>query len=118
VPIPSTYSRIDHQRLIVQASVATASLSWTSDAQGHLKSTISVVAARQDKHGHWQQKTGRVYSLALPDGATPSQKLFTSVTFEMPYSPSDRVRFVVRDDASGRIGSSEIIMDASKPGAS
>jgi len=32
----------------------------------------------------------------------------TSVHFEMPYRDSNHLRFVVRDDATGRIGSSEI----------
>jgi hypothetical protein len=32
----------------------------------------------------------------------------------MPYRDSDRLRFVVRDDATGRIGSSEILIDPSR----
>jgi hypothetical protein len=56
----------------------------------------------------------RVYTVSLPGGTTPSPATETSVKFEMPYRDSDHLRFVVRDDASGPIGSSEINLNPTK----
>jgi hypothetical protein len=50
----------------------------------------------------------------LPDGVASSPATQTSVNFEMPYRDSDRLRFIVRDDASGRVGSSEITLNPAK----
>jgi hypothetical protein len=55
-----------------------------------------------------------VYTVSLPDGVTASPATQSSVNFEMPYRDSDRLRFIVRDDASGRVGSSEITLNPAK----
>jgi hypothetical protein len=55
-----------------------------------------------------------VYTVSLPDGVASSPATQTSVNFEMPYRDSDRLRFIVRDDASGRVGSSEITLNPAK----
>jgi hypothetical protein len=49
----------------------------------------------------------------MPEGTSPSANVETSVSFEMPYRDSNHLRFVVRDDASGHVGSSEINIDPS-----
>jgi VWFA-related protein len=114
IPILTATSRMDHEQVSVRCLVPTSALTWTPDTQGHLKASISVAAADQDKHGHWQQSVGRVYTLSLPDGKAPSPTLSTNVSFDLPYHHATRVRFVVRDDTSGRIGSSEIKLDPSR----
>jgi hypothetical protein len=50
----------------------------------------------------------------LPDGKAPSPTLSTNVSFDLPYHHATRARFVVRDDTSGRIGSSELKLDPSR----
>jgi hypothetical protein len=89
----------------------------TSDAKGRLSAQITIAAAdkgKHGKHGAWQPSVLHVYTVSLPDGVAPSPATQTSVNFEMPYRDSDRLRFIVRDDASGRVGSSEITLNPAK----
>jgi hypothetical protein len=73
-----------------------------------------LAGADKDKHGSWKARVIHVYTVSLPDGTAPSPATETSVKFEMPYRDSDHLRFVVRDDASGHVGSSEINLDPAK----
>ncbi|MFL6428284.1 MAG: VWA domain-containing protein [Acidobacteriaceae bacterium] len=111
VPIPISFSKLVKSpapHVAVRLVVLTTSLSWTSDAKGVFSAQVTIAGADKDKHGSWKARAIRVYTVSLPDGATPSSATETSVKFEMPYSKSDHLRFVVRDDGSGRTGSSEI----------
>jgi hypothetical protein len=85
--------------------------------RGRLSAQITVAAADKGKHGKrgaWQPSVLHVYTVSLPDGVASSPATQTSVNFEMPYRDSDRLRFIVRDDASGRVGSSEITLSPAK----
>jgi hypothetical protein len=111
VPIPISFSRLvksPSPHVAVRLVVPITSLSWTSDAKGVFSAQITIAGADKDKHGSWKARAIRAYTVSLPDGATPSSGTQTSVQFEMPYGKSDHLRFVVRDDGSGRTGSSEI----------
>jgi VWFA-related protein len=120
VPIPLSYTRLiklPAPHVSVRFVVPSTSLSWTPDAKGRLSAQITIAAAdkgKRGKHGAWKPSMLRVYTVSLPHGSTPSTATQTSVNFEMPYRDSDHLRFVVRDDASGRIGSSEIMIDPSR----
>jgi VWFA-related protein len=120
VPIPVSYTRLvksPTSRISVRFVVPSTSLSWTPDAHGRLSAQITVAAAdkgKHGKHGAWKASMLRAYTVSLPDGATPSSATQTSVKFEIPYRESNHLRFVVRDDASGRIGSSEITLDPAR----
>jgi hypothetical protein len=94
--------------------IPSTSLSWAPDAKGVLSAELTIAGADQDKHGSWKARVAHVYTVSLPSGTTPSPATETSVKFEMPYRDSDHLRFVVRDDASGHIGSSEINLDPTK----
>jgi hypothetical protein len=91
--------------------VPSTSLSWTANAKGELSSQITIGAADKSKHGVWNPSMLRVYTVSMPGGATPSAKVQAGVSFEMPYRDSNQLRFVVRDDASGHVGSTEIKVD-------
>ena len=118
--IPASYTQLVKApvpHLTVRFVVPSTSLSWTSDAKGRLSAQITVAAAdkgKHGKHGAWQPSVLHVYTVSLPDGVTPSAATQTSVNFEMPYRDSDRLRFILRDDASGRVGSTEITIDPSR----
>lgn len=119
VPIPVNFTRLVKSpapHIAVRFVVPSTSLTWAADAKGRLSAQITIAAADQGKHGKrgaWKASVFRVYTVSLPDGATPSSATQTSVHFEMPYRDSDHLRFVVRDDATGRIGSSEASLNPS-----
>ena len=109
--IPTSYTRLVKSpapHISVRFVIPSTSLSWAPDAKGRLSAQITIASADRGKHGAWKPSMLHVYTVALPDGATPSAATQTSVHFEMPYRDSNHLRFVVRDDATGRIGSSEI----------
>jgi VWFA-related protein len=109
--IPTSYTRLVKSpppHISVRFVIPSTSLSWAPDAKGRLSAQITIASADKGKHGAWKPSMLHVYTVSLPDGATPSAATQTSVHFEMPYRDSNHLRFVVRDDASGRIGSSEI----------
>jgi VWFA-related protein len=122
VPIPISYTtfvKSPTPHIAVRFVVPSLSLSWVPDSKGRPSAQITVAAADKGKHGRrgaWKPSMVRVYTVSLPAGITPSAKTQTSVSFEMPYRDSDHLRFVVRDDASGHIGSSEIMIDPSRAG--
>jgi VWFA-related protein len=114
VPIPVSYTQLlksptPHVRICLV--VSSASLSWTPDVKGGFRSQVTIAAADQGKHGAWKARVLRAFIISLPGGITPSATTPASITFEMPFRDSGHLRFVVRDDASGRIGSSEIRID-------
>ncbi len=109
--IPTSYTRLVKSpapHISVRFVIPSTSLSWVPDAKGHLSAHITIASADRGKHGAWKPIMLHVYTVALPDGATPSASTQTSIHFQMPYRESNHLRFVVRDDATGRIGSSEI----------
>ena len=124
IPIPISYTRLVKSpapHITVRFVVPSASLSWTPDAKGRFSAQITIVAADRGKHGKpgaWKPSMLHAYTASLPDGTAPSAATQTSINFEMPYRDSDHVRFVVRDDASGRVGSSEIKVSSAFVGAS
>jgi VWFA-related protein len=117
VPIPGSYTKLVKSpapHVAVRLVIPSTSLSWAPDAKGVLSAELTIAGADQDKHGSWKARVAHVYTVSLPSGTTPSPATETSVKFEMPYRDSDHLRFVVRDDASGHIGSSEINLDPTK----
>jgi VWFA-related protein len=109
--IPTSYTRLVKSpapHISVRFVIPSTSLSWAPDAKGHLSAQITIASADRGKHGAWKPSMLHVYTVSLPDGAAPTAATQTSVHFEMPYRDSNHLRFVVRDDATGRIGSSEI----------
>ncbi len=116
IPIPITISKLQGSPPVVSVRfiVPTSSLSWRPDAKGGMQSTVTVVAADQDKHGHWRESTAHAYSVLLANGIDPSPQRGASLSFEMPYRDSSQLRFIVRDDASGRIGSAELTVSPTK----
>jgi VWFA-related protein len=109
--IPTSYTRLVKSpapHISVRFVIPSTSLSWAPDAKGRLSAHITIASADRGKHGAWKPSMLHVYTVALPDGAAPSAATQTSLHFEMPYRDSNHLRFVVRDDATGRIGSSEI----------
>jgi VWFA-related protein len=113
VPIPVSYTRLlksPAPHISVRFVIPSTSLSWAPDAKGRLSAQITIASADKGKHGAWKPSMLHIYTVSLPDGATPSAAIQTSVHFEMPYRDSNHLRFVVRDDASGHVGSSEIAL--------
>ena len=55
---------------------------------------------------------GKSYALNMPEGKTPAESFRIRVSFELADRRATKVRFVVRDDANGRVGSSEIVVGA------
>jgi VWFA-related protein len=111
VLIPISYTQLlksPAPHFNVRFVLPSTSLSWTPDAKGGFSAQVTIAAADKNKHGVWKPRILRAYIVSLPGGVTPSSKASTSITFEMPYRDSGHLRFVVRDDASGRVGSSEI----------
>jgi VWFA-related protein len=111
--IPTSYTRLVKSpapHISVRFVIPSTSLSWAPDTKGRLSAQITIASADKGKHGAWKPSMIRVYTVSLPDGATPSAATQTSVHFQMPYRDSNQLRFVVRDDATGRIGSSEIAL--------
>lgn len=110
VPIPESYTKVleSPRRVAVRLAMPSNSLSWTTNAKGMLTAQVTVAAADKNKKGAWNPQSAHVYEVELPDGMSPSPTVLGTVSFEMPYNKSQRVRFVVRDDASGRVGSTEI----------
>jgi hypothetical protein len=115
VPIPVSYTELlksPTPHFKVRFVLPSTSLSWKPDAKGGGFSTqVTIAAADKDKHGLWKPRILRAFIVSLPGGLAPSAKTPASITFEMPYRNSGHLRFVVRDDASGRVGSSEIRVD-------
>jgi VWFA-related protein len=120
VPIPESYTTLleSPQRVSVRLAMPSTSLSWTAGAKGKLTAQVTVAAADKDKHGAWNPQFARVYEVELPDGMTPSSTQLGTISFEMPYNKSDHMRFVVRDDPSGRVGSAEIDLKSLKTSGS
>jgi VWFA-related protein len=120
VPIAESYTTLlqSPRRVAVRLAMRTTSLSWTAGANGKLSAKVTVAAANKDKHGGWNPQFAHVYDVELPEGATPSSTVLGTVSFEAPYGNSDRMRFVVRDDASGRVGSAEINLKSLKASGS
>jgi VWFA-related protein len=113
IRIPISYTRLVKSpapHISVRFVIPSTFLSWAPDAKGRLSAQITVASADKGKHGAWKPSMLHVYTVSLPDGATPSAATQTSVHFQMPYRDSNHLRFVVRDDATGRIGSSEIAL--------
>jgi hypothetical protein len=110
VPIPESFTRLldSPPRVAVRFAMPSTSLSLTANAKGTLSAQVTVAAADKDKHGAWKPQLARVFEVELPDGTTPSATVLGTVSLEVPYNHSNRMRIVVRDDASGRIGSTEI----------
>jgi VWFA-related protein len=113
IRIPISYTRLVKSpapHISVRFVIPSTSLSWAPDAKGGLSAQITIASADKDKHGAWKPSMLHVYTVSMPDGTTPSAATQTSVHFQMPYRDSTHLRFVVRDDASGRIGSSELAL--------
>jgi VWFA-related protein len=111
VLIPSSYTQFlksPAPHFKIRFVLSSTSLSWAPDAKGGFSAQVTIAAADKSKHGVWKPRIFRAYTVSLPGGLTPSSKTPTSITFEMPYRYSGHLRFVVRDDASGRVGSSEM----------
>jgi VWFA-related protein len=109
--IPTSYASLvktPAPHFKIRFVMSSTSLSWAPDAKGGFSAQVTIAAADKSKHGVWKPRILRAYTVSLPGGITPSSKTPTSITFEMPYRDSGHLRFVVRDDASGRVGSSEI----------
>lgn len=110
ISIPLSYTQLKKSpkpHVTIRFFVPSTSLSWIPNAKGGLSSQITIAAADRGKHGAWKPSMIHMYTVSMPDGTTPSAKIDASVTFEMPYRESDHLRFVVRDDTSGHVGSSE-----------
>jgi VWFA-related protein len=117
IAIPMSFSRLVKSpapHVAVRFVIPSTSLSWKPDAKGVFSAQLTIAAADKDKHGSWKARAAHVYTVSLPGGAIPSPASETSVKFEMPYRDSNHLRFVVRDDASGHVGSSEINLDPTK----
>jgi hypothetical protein len=56
----------------------------------------------------------RVFTVSMPGGTTPAANVQAGVSFEMPYRDSNQLRFVVRDDGSGHVGSMEVKVDPAR----
>ena len=116
VPIPISDIRLVKSpapHVAVRFTISSTSLTWTPNAKGGFSSQITVAAADKNKHGAWQARVIRVYTVSLPDGVSPSARTRTSMKFQMPYRDSNQLRFIVRDDASGNVGSTESTLDPS-----
>jgi hypothetical protein len=117
VPIPVSYTQLIKSpapHFKVRFVLSSTSLSWKPDAKGGFSSQVTIAAADKDKRGVWKPRILRAFIVSLPGGLAPSAKTPASITFEMPYRNSGHLRFVVRDDASGRVGSSEIRVDPAR----
>jgi hypothetical protein len=114
VPIPTSFTKLSKSptpHVTIRFFVPSTSLSWTANTKGELSAQITIGAADKSKHGAWKPSMLRVYTVSMPGGTTPSANVQASVSFEMPYRDSNQLRFVVRDDASGHVGSTEIKVD-------
>ncbi|HZD78083.1 MAG TPA: hypothetical protein VE218_13830 [Acidobacteriaceae bacterium] len=49
----------------------------------------------------------RVCTVLLRDGVTPSAQRWATIKLQILYRNSNQLRFIVRDEASGHVGSSE-----------
>jgi VWFA-related protein len=117
VPIPVSYTQLIKSpapHFKVRFVLSSTSLSWKPDAKGGFSTQVTIAAADKDKRGVWKPRILRAFIVSLPGGLAPSAKTPASITFEMPYRNSGHLRFVVRDDASGRVGSSEIRVDPAR----
>jgi VWFA-related protein len=117
VPIPISFTELvksPKPHVKIRFTVSSSSLSWTPDAKGGFSAQVTIAAADKGKHGAWKPSMLRVYTVSLAAGITPLAGTTASIKFEMPYRDSDHLRFVVRDDASGRVGSSEIQVDPAR----
>jgi VWFA-related protein len=114
VPIPISYTKLSKSptpHVTIRLFVPSTSLSWTANSKGELSTQITIGAADKSKHGAWKPSMLRVFTVSMPGGKTPSANVQAGVSFEMPYRDSNQLRFVVRDDASGHVGSTEIKVD-------
>ena len=119
ISIPISFTRFVKSpapHVTVRFAVPSTSLSWAPNANGGLSSQVTIAAADKNKHGAWKASFIRVYTVSLPEGITPSAQTQTTMKFQVPYRDSNQLRFVVRDDASGHIGSSENKVDPAKAG--
>jgi VWFA-related protein len=117
IPIPTSYTRLSKSptpHVTIRFFVPSTSLSWTANAKGALSAQITIGAADRSKHGAWKPSMLRVYSVSMPEGTTPSANVQAGVSFEMPYRDSNQLRFVVRDDGSGHVGSTEVKVDPAR----
>jgi hypothetical protein len=115
IPISFTkFVKSPPPHVTVRFAVPSTSLSWAPNANGGLSSQVTIAAADKNKHGAWKASVIRVYTVSLPEGITPSAQTQTTMKFQMPYRDSNQLRFVLRDDASGHIGSSESRIDPAK----
>ena len=119
ISIPISFTRLvksPSPHVTVRFAVPSTSLSWAPNANGGLSSQVTIAAADKNKHGVWKASVIRVYTVSLPEGITPSPQSQTTMKFQMPYRDSNQLRFVLRDDASGHIGSSENRIEPAKAG--
>lgn len=109
IPILLTEARHETQptALTVRLLIPASALTWQPDAQGRFECSLMLAGADRTSGGKWRQSVVMPYHLTLPEGAHPTFEQQASVDFSLPYRNSDQLRFVVQDQATGRIGSSE-----------
>ena len=98
----------------VHLLIPSSALTWEPDAQGNFACALMLASADRADGGTWRRSLVKLYRITLPQGERPSPEHQASVDFAMPYRHSDQLRFVVQDQATGRIGSSEYTLQ--KPG--
>ncbi len=90
----------------VRLLIPTSALTWQPDAQGLYECSLMLASAERAGRGKWRQNLMRPFQLTLADPAKAAEGQTVSVEFRLPYS-TDQFRFVVQDESTGRLGSSE-----------
>ena len=95
-------------------SLHAADLSWTQGQPGKVLNKITVIAEAFDKNGNPADHTIKISTLQDGEGTTPGTPADAEVvvvTSVATKSPASRVRIVIRDEASGKIGALNFSMN-------
>jgi hypothetical protein len=108
--------RMDMFNIIVKSS----DLSWQPGKPQKLITKINVVAATFDKKGNSLQRAVKISTLQVDEGsqpntaATPTVNLYVTIPTK---SPATRIRFLVQNEATRRIGALNFLLDTNSASA-
>ena len=91
-------------------AVSAPGLTWAPEEDGSSKARVFVMAVSLDKNGHMLEHSVSAESANAKPGVNLSDET-KSATFAMMASPAPKavtLRFVVRDAASGRMGTVDV----------
>lgn len=111
--VPLTVLRMTGTTGDFKVSLSSADVTWQTDGANKLSANVTLLVESFDKKGKLLDRQGESTTVEVPrdpDAATPGTPWVTLLAKIPTKPPAARIRFVVRLDDSGKLGSSNFLL--------